>query len=80
MLDEYAQKAAATLPANADALAVDEHAEVVEGEVASRTVLIEFPSKATFRTWSDSPAYQEFVHLRPHAADGHLVVAEGLPS
>lgn len=74
------RKVMATFPANAKVLAVDQDAEVVEGKVGSRTVLIDFPDKAAFRAWYDSPAYQEIVQLRLNAVDGHLVVAEGLPN
>jgi uncharacterized protein (DUF1330 family) len=79
MLDQYMEKVVPTIPANAKVLSIDTNAEVIEGEVGPRTVLIEFPDKAAFRAWYDSPEYQAIVHLRLDSVPGHMVVAEGLP-
>ena len=78
MLNEYLGKASATIPPEAQVLAVDETAEVVEGDVQPpRIVIIEFPSRESFRGWYDSPEYQAVVGLRLEAAPGTMVVAEG---
>jgi uncharacterized protein (DUF1330 family) len=78
MLNEYLGKVVATFPPDARILAVDETAEVVEGDVQPpRIVLIEFPSRESFRGWYDSPAYQAIVGLRLESTTGTLVVAEG---
>ena len=78
MLNEYLGKAGATIPPEAQVLAVDETAEVVEGDVQPpRIVIIEFPSRESFRGWYDSPEYQAVVGLRLESAPGTMVVAEG---
>ncbi|HJN92737.1 MAG TPA: DUF1330 domain-containing protein [Dehalococcoidia bacterium] len=79
MLNQYMEKVVPTIPSDAKVLSIDENAEVVEGEVGVRTVLIEFPDRAAFRAWYDSPEYQAIVHLRLDSVAGHLAVAEGLP-
>lgn len=76
-LDEYLAKVAATLPAEVKILSIDETAEIVEGEVGPRTVIIEFPSRESFRAWYDSPAYQAILPLRTESTDGSLIVADG---
>lgn len=79
MLAEYLGKAINTIPAEARVLAVDETAEVVEGDVQPpRIVLIEFPSRESFRGWYDSPEYQAIVGLRLESTTGTMVVAEGV--
>lgn len=78
MLNEYLGKAVATFPPEARILAVDETAEVVEGDVQPpRIVIIEFPSRESFRGWYDSPEYQAVVGLRLEAVPGTMVVAKG---
>lgn len=52
--------------------------EVIEGQwPKARTVVLEFPSKATVREWYDSAPYQEILQHRLRSASAHLVVAEG---
>ena len=53
-------------------------AETVEGEPAgSRVVVLEFPDRAAFRAWYDSPAYQEVIDLRLQSTHGFMVLVEG---
>lgn len=52
-------------------------AEVIEGEPKGRRVVIlEFPDKAAFRAWYDSPAYQEIIKMRLDSTDGFALLAE----
>ena len=78
MLDEYLEKVVDTLTPDMKIHAIDETPEIVEGPCdRPRTVIIEFPDKAAFRAWYDSPGYQEVVGLRTNSVDGWLLVAEG---
>jgi uncharacterized protein (DUF1330 family) len=62
-------------------LAADESPDVPEGEWGyRRLVLLEFPDKDTFWRWADSPEYREIAVDRIAAADGVMVLAEGIPA
>lgn len=52
-------------------------AEVVEGAMRSRTVVIEFPTPEAARACYHSPEYQAAKALRAPAAAGDLVIIEG---
>lgn len=59
-------------------LAVEEAPEVIEGEWrCTRTVLLEFPSKAAMKAWYASPAYQDIVQHRLAASTADIVLLEG---
>ena len=78
MHDEYVAKAVPTIPPSARIVAIDMETEVVEGDPADhRTVIIEFDDREAFRTWYDSPAYQEVLPLRLKSVPGALAVVEG---
>src|SRR5262245_66032690 len=81
MLDEYVAKAIPTIRASGGKiLGFDESPDMVEGTVAHpRTVILEFPSHAAFRTWYDSDAYQAILPLRLESTPGTLIVVSGLP-
>ena len=69
---------AAFAPFGGKLLAVDEAPETIEGEWrCTRTVLLEFPSKAVMKTWYTSPAYQELVRHRFAASTADIVLLEG---
>ena len=53
-------------------------AETIEGEpVGSRVVVLEFPDRAAFQAWYDSPGYQEIIDMRLQSTQGFMVVVEG---
>lgn len=80
LLGEYLQGAGATLGiVPVKVLSVDTECETIEGDPpGSRTVILEFESKDDFRTWYDSPAYQEVRPKRLAATEGFGVLAQGL--
>jgi uncharacterized protein (DUF1330 family) len=50
----------------------------MEGEWPySRTVVIEFPSRADAEGWYRSPAYTKLLPLRLKASRGNLIIADG---
>lgn len=60
-------------------LAADESPEVVEGTWdRDKVVLMSFPDDAEFRSWSESPEYQEISQDRRAGADTVVVLAKGL--
>ena len=70
---------AAFTPFGGKLLSVDEAPEVIEGEWrCTRTVLLEFPSKAVMKAWYASPAYQDIVRHRFAASTADIVLLEGL--
>ena len=80
-LEEYQEKVGATLTPDLKMLAMAETPEVIEGEVTyPRTVILEFPSKESFRAWYDSDAYQAVAGLRKEAVKGYAVLVEGVAS
>ena len=53
--------------------------EVLEGDwQPGRLVVLEFPNMATLKRWYESEDYQRIIALRTDAADGDVVVVEGL--
>ena len=81
LLDQYMAKAGPTIKSHQGrTIAFDEEPQVVEGKNEHpRTVIVEFPSMTAFRTWYDSPEYQEALPLRLKATRGTLIVAKGFP-
>jgi uncharacterized protein (DUF1330 family) len=77
-IDEYgAQAAPMVIGAGGKILVFDEKAEVVEGDPpGTRTVLIEFEDRDSFRSWYDSDDYQKVIGMRLEAAPGTMVVAD----
>lgn len=60
-------------------LAADESPEVVEGHWdRDKVVLMSFPDEAAFRSWSESPEYQEISKDRHAGADTVVLLAKGL--
>ena len=43
----------------------------------TRTVVIEFPSRAQAEGWYNSPAYQKIIHLRHKSSAGNLIIIDG---
>lgn len=76
-LDEYSAKVVETIPPEMKVLAIDANVELLEGDEAPRTVILEFPTREDFRRWHDSPEYQAIAHLRKEGAPGTAVIAEG---
>ncbi len=75
--DDYVALAVPTLPSDARVLAVDLASEVVEGDAAdTRTVIIEFPSRESFRAWYESSEYQEVLPMRLKSVPGTLAVVD----
>lgn len=65
---------------NGKLLSVDEKPDVLEGEWGhTRSVLIEFPSKAEARAWMTSPEYREIAGDRLNASEGQVIMVDGLP-
>lgn len=52
--------------------------EVMEGEFLERHVVIEFPDYATALACYHSDAYQECARIRQGAAEGQIVIVEGV--
>jgi uncharacterized protein (DUF1330 family) len=60
-------------------LVADESPEVVEGHWdRDKVVLMSFPDESTFRSWSESPEYQEISKDRRVGADTVVLLAKGL--
>jgi uncharacterized protein (DUF1330 family) len=53
-------------------------AEALEGEARQRNVILEFDSFEAARAYYDSPEYQGARQLRADAADGDLLLLEGV--
>ncbi len=60
----------------AEVLVADYASEVVEGQPASVTIVVKFPSKEAARDWYASPEYREIVGLRTDNSEGFLVLAD----
>ena len=57
----------------------DESPQVVEGHWdRDKVVLISFPDEAAFRSWADSPEYQEISKDRQAGADTVVLLVKGL--
>jgi len=52
--------------------------QVLEGEPAEATVVLEFPSLAVARAWYDSDAYQAVAQHRLKGSRHRVVLVEGL--
>ena len=60
-------------------LSVDEEPQVVGGEwTATRSVLIEFPSKPQLFAWLTSPEYQEIGKYRDAGSTAEAIIVKGL--
>jgi uncharacterized protein (DUF1330 family) len=78
-LAAYAKLAAPALQsAGARFLARGIPAQVYEGGIAQRTVLIEFDSVAQAVAAHDSPAYQEALRVLGNGADRDMRIIEGI--
>ena len=80
LIDQYVAKVIPTIESHQGrVVAFDEQPEVVEGPIEQpRTVILEFPSMATFHAWYDSLEYQEILPLRLKSTRGTLIVAKGV--
>lgn len=59
-------------------LAADESPEVVEGDWdREKVVLMSFPDDAAFRSWAQSPEYQEISKDRQAGADTVVLLVKG---
>ncbi|NUH66068.1 DUF1330 domain-containing protein [Sulfitobacter sp. S0837] len=54
--------------------------QIREGQMRSRTVVLEFPSYADAVACYESPSYQRAKDIRLNVADGSLVIVEGYDS
>ncbi|MDT5206381.1 MAG: hypothetical protein QOD34_3017 [Mycobacterium sp.] len=60
-------------------LAADERPQVVEGRWdRDKVVLMSFPDEAEFRSWSESPQYQDISKDREAGADSVVLLVNGL--
>ncbi|MGH3523354.1 MAG: DUF1330 domain-containing protein [Mycobacterium sp.] len=60
-------------------LAADESPQVVEGRWdREKVVLMSFPDETAFRSWAESPDYQEISKDRHAGADTVVLLAKGL--
>ncbi|MEM1132493.1 MAG: DUF1330 domain-containing protein [Pseudomonadota bacterium] len=60
-------------------LSVDEEPTVLQGEfAATRTVLMEFPSKEQAMAWMTSPEYQAIAKHRVAGSTGDIIMVQGL--
>ena len=58
-------------------LAVDQNTEVLEGPAPARTIIFQFPDKATAEAWYHSSDYQSVIHLRLESTKSTLVIVDG---
>jgi uncharacterized protein (DUF1330 family) len=50
----------------------------MEGEMpGQRTVVIEFPDRATAEAWYNSPAYQKILPIRLANSTGAMIIVDG---
>lgn len=78
-LDTYRAKVRDTFNGYAyKVLAAHGAQQVLEGEPAEGTVVLEFPSLAVARAWYDSDAYQEVAQHRLLGSRHRVVLVEGL--
>ena len=69
---------AAITPYGGKLLAVDNAPDIIEGEwPCTRTVLLEFPTKAAMKAWYASPEYQTLARHRFAASSANIVLLEG---
>ncbi|WP_428341666.1 DUF1330 domain-containing protein [Mycobacterium sp.] len=60
-------------------LAADERPEIVEGRWnRDKVVLMSFPDESEFRSWSESPQYQNISKDREAGADSVVLLVKGL--
>lgn len=60
-------------------LAADESPQVVEGDWdREKLVLMSFPDEAAFRSWAESPEYQNISKDRRAGADTVVLLVKGL--
>jgi uncharacterized protein (DUF1330 family) len=53
--------------------------EVLEGDWhPNRVVIVEFPDKASIRSWYEAPEYQPLIALRQSAATDVMIMLEGV--
>jgi len=52
--------------------------EYIEGTWDGTLIVVEFPDYENARSWYDSPAYQEIVHLRTDNSEGVTMIVEGV--
>lgn len=78
LLARYRAAAGATFEGHDVRLLVSTNeAEVIEGEpIGRRVVVLEFPDRAAFQAWYDSPAYQEILGMRLDSTNGVALLAE----
>ncbi|WP_433060523.1 DUF1330 domain-containing protein [Dactylosporangium sp. CS-033363] len=76
---DYLERIQGTLePYEGRFLAHGPQVEVLEGDWPGTVVVIEFPSLAAARSWYESPAYQEILHLRTDHIEGSAILYEGV--
>jgi uncharacterized protein (DUF1330 family) len=60
-------------------LAADERPSVEEGKWdREKVVLLSFPDEAAYRSWAESPAYQEIAKDRKAGADAVVLLVKGV--
>ena len=60
-------------------LVVDDQPEVVEGQWGgSRVIVLSFPDRDSFTTWMSCAEYQEIVQDRLAAAEGPILLVQGV--
>ena len=57
-------------------LAIDRNTEVLEGPAPVRTIILQFPDKATAEAWYHSTDYQSVIHLRLESTQSTVVIAD----
>ncbi len=78
-LDAYRSKVRATFDGHAHkVLAAYGTQQVLEGDAAEATVILEFPSVEAARAWYDSEAYQAVAQHRLAGSRHRVVLVEGL--
>jgi uncharacterized protein (DUF1330 family) len=77
--ERYSQAAgAAGFSPEMKPLALDDAPQVLEGKWAGRTIILEFPNEAAFRSWYDSPGYQAAAKIRQAATTSNVVLVKGM--
>jgi uncharacterized protein (DUF1330 family) len=78
-LDQYRRLAAESIERHGGRyLARGGKQQVLEGEWAPATIIVEFPTSEAARAWYDSSDYARALQYRDEALDRDLVIVEGI--
>lgn len=74
-LNAYVQKAVPTvMQSGGKPIVFEPNPEIIEGQWAGQTVILEFESVAAARAWYNSDSYKPLIGERRAAADSNVVI------